>query len=146
MNMYEINKQIDDQVIFAREMLLRLESALRKCGYSRAGLYNSRHSEWSKGGRYNVCIEWTGTKIFLLRRKDQYQGRKLKRSEWAESRERVPVVRMDEYHLLAMAHHLEGFVDHLEGTSRHMLRALAEAAEKLQDFVERIEADPQPAA
>lgn len=146
MNMHEMNKQIDDQVVAAREMLLRLESALRKCGYSRASTYNSHRSEWDKTGRSNVCIEWTGTKIFLLRKKEEYRGRKLKQSEWGNAMERVPVVRMDEYHLLAVAHHLEGFVDHLEEGARHMLRALVEATEKLQDFVARIEDDPQPTA
>lgn len=146
MNMHEMNKQIDDQVVAAREMLLRLESALRKCGYHRSDLYNSRLSEWGKGGKYGVCIEWTGTKIFIFQVKAEYRGKQMKAKDRGKTRERVPVVRMNEYQLLAVAHHLEGFVDHLEQSTRHMLKALVEATEKLQDFVARIEADPQPAA
>lgn len=146
MNMHEMNKQIDDQVVAAREMLLRLESALQKCGYHRSDTYNSYRSEWGKGVKYNVCIEWSGTKIFLVRKKEEYRGRKPKQSEWGNAMERVPVVRMDEYHLLAVAQHLEGFVDHLEQSTRHMLKALVEATDKLDEFVTRIEDDPQPTA
>lgn len=150
MSMHEMNKQIDDQVFAARGMLMRLESALRKCGYQRPGTYRSLHSEWSRGSRApGVVIVWTGTTMHLFRKKRGYEpvlNSKGKPKFDRNAYDRVPVRRMDEYDLLAVAHHLEGFVDHLEESTRHMLQALVEATEKLQKFVERVEADPQPAA
>lgn len=123
-----------------------------RCGYVRDGHYNSRYHPWSdsRGSRTSVVIIWQKGRIRIpWRRERRYVGKtkggKAKYEYIGEPRLPKTVTDFTTEELIMVAHHLPAFVDALEKNCRHVLRALEDACATLQEFIERIEADPRPA-
>lgn len=110
----------------AKRMLKVLETTLVRCGYTRDGRYQER----VRRGPWHTVL-WHQRQIKMSRGVDK---------------DPVTVDEMTTRDLIWIAHHLSGFLDALEEGSRWTLHELEDALEKLREFVERIEADPQPAS
>ncbi len=115
----------------AIRLLGLLETAMVRCGYSREGIYNSRMQRFSGPREPSTVLFWKGGKILLsVAKKDDPRDGSL-----------VAGIRgMTPGQLLRVAHHLSPFLDKLEEGSRHLLKELTEAAQKIRNLIEDVEA------
>jgi len=110
----------------AQQALVRLELALVRCGYTRPCRYCDRPGG---PGRPATVLIWDNGKIQMA----QGKGKPL-----------LGVKELGTSQLLRVADHLPAFVDEMERNSRWVLKQMLDALDKLEKFVEQIEADPQP--
>ena len=112
------------------------------CGYIRDGTYNSRQANYTGRQQRGAVIHWRGGKILV--------GRGLARDDKGTTikpyrvNDPVSVVGMKAHDFMLVARHLAPFVDALENNVRHQVKALEDAAFKVQEMLRRIENDPMP--
>lgn len=126
----------------ARALLVLLEKAMVRCGYRRNGVYNSRYVKWAPPGGKPTVLIWRHGKILFGRGvKKDHNG---KAKQPYESIPPLGVERMMAPELIRVAEHLPPFLDSLEDHVRHQVKALQKVVETIQEFLDRVEDDPQP--
>lgn len=130
----------------AQKMVCKLADAMVRCGYTRDATYNSRHAGFTGLRDRAVVLYWRNGKILLGR------GPKRKRDGTPEKDKQGHILYPDPLHprdwtaieLVMVAHHLPAFLDSLEGNLRWQIEQLAKATQTIQEFLDRVKADPRP--